>query len=184
MKVVKSAKHYSETARDEIKLLECVTQADSAYVGAGYVTAIVDHFMVDGPNGQHVCMTFEVLGENLLSLIKKYRNRGIPMSIVKQISKQALLGLNYLHRKCGIIHTDLKPENVLMYIENAEEVLKNSCTSNIVDTDELNKGHENDHSRGRSPARKNHSVKMVPSQPLSVDSRINCKIHEDANRSK
>ncbi|CAO3686248.1 unnamed protein product [Rhizopus stolonifer] len=184
MKVVKSAKHYSETARDEIKLLECVTQADSACVGAGYVTAIVDNFMVDGPNGQHVCMTFEVLGENLLSLIKKYKNRGIPMSIVKQISKQALLGLNYLHRKCGIIHTDLKPENVLMYIENAEEVLKNSCTSNIVDIDEPTKGHENDYSRGRSPARKNRSVKMVPSQPLSVDSRTNYKVHEDVNRSR
>lgn len=165
MKVVKSAKHYTETARDEIKLLERVAEADPTCVGAQYVTAIVDHFMVQGPNGHHVCMTFEVLGENLLSLIKKYKNRGVPIKIVKQISKQALLGLDYLHRKCRIIHTDLKPENVLMYIENAEEMLRklNSRPDSVESKEEP----YNDHSRGRSPARKHRSVKMVPSQPLS-----------------
>jgi serine/threonine-protein kinase SRPK3 len=25
-----------------------------------------------------------------------------------------LIGLDYLHRKCRIIHTDLKPENVIV----------------------------------------------------------------------
>lgn len=27
---------------------------------------------------------------------------------------QVLLGLDYIHRRCGIIHTDLKPENVML----------------------------------------------------------------------
>jgi len=61
-----------------------------------------------------VCMVFEVLGKNLLWLIRKYKHRGIPVSLVKQIAKQVLLGLDYMHRVCGIIHTDLKPENVLL----------------------------------------------------------------------
>jgi len=29
-----------------------------------------------------------------------------------------LEGLKYLHRKCKIIHTDLKPENVLMTVDS------------------------------------------------------------------
>lgn len=30
-----------------------------------------------------------------------------------------LQGLDYLHTKCNIIHTDIKPENILLVIDNA-----------------------------------------------------------------
>ena len=42
-----------------------------------------------GPHGSHVCMVFEVLGFSLLSLIKHYDYRGIPLQVVKFIAKQA-----------------------------------------------------------------------------------------------
>ena len=64
-------------------------------------------------NGKHFIMAFEVLGKNLLSLIKKYDYRGVPIPTVRRLTKQLLLGLDYMHRVCGIIHTDLKPENVV-----------------------------------------------------------------------
>jgi serine/threonine-protein kinase SRPK3 len=55
-------------------------------------------------------MAFEVLGPNLLTLIRQFRHRGLPILVVKRIIKQVLRGLDYLHRESGIIHTDLKPE--------------------------------------------------------------------------
>lgn len=124
LKVVKSAAHYTETAVDEIKLLEKVVKANPDAPGRKYVVELLDHFMHRGPNGLHVCMVFEVLGENLLSVIKRYRHQGIPIHLVRQIIHQVLMGLDYMHRECGIIHTDLKPENVLVCVEDVEQVVK------------------------------------------------------------
>ncbi|GAA5899728.1 hypothetical protein JCM6882_005423 [Rhodosporidiobolus microsporus] len=124
LKVVKSATHYTETALDEIKLLQRVVESNPAHPGRRHVVSLLDHFTHRGPNGNHVCMVFEVLGENLLGLIKRYHHRGVPDHICKQISKQVLLGLDYIHRECGIIHTDLKPENVLICIDDVEAVVR------------------------------------------------------------
>lgn len=124
LKVVRSAAHYTETAIDEIKLLSKIVQAKPSHPGRKHVVSLLDSFEHKGPNGVHVCMVFEVLGENLLGLIKRWNHRGIPMTLVKQITKQVLLGLDYLHRECGIIHTDLKPENVLIEIGDVEQIVK------------------------------------------------------------
>ncbi|KAL4877758.1 kinase-like domain-containing protein [Aspergillus karnatakaensis] len=124
LKVVRSAAHYTETAIDEIKLLNRIVQAKPSHPGRKHVVSLLDSFEHKGPHGVHVCMVFEVLGENLLGLIKKWNHRGIPMALVKQITKQVLLGLDYLHRECGIIHTDLKPENVLIEIGDVEQIVK------------------------------------------------------------
>ncbi|KAJ4313516.1 serine/threonine protein kinase, CMGC [Neodidymelliopsis sp. IMI 364377] len=124
LKVVRSAAHYTETALDEIKLLKKVVDANESHPGRAHVVSLLDSFNHKGPNGVHVCMVFEVLGENLLGLIKRWNHRGIPMPLVKQITKQVLLGLDYLHRECGIIHTDLKPENVLIEIGDVEQIVK------------------------------------------------------------
>lgn len=35
---------------------------------------------------------------------------------------QILQGLEYLHDKCHIIHTDIKPENILLCPDNSDEI--------------------------------------------------------------
>ncbi|KAH9857391.1 kinase-like domain-containing protein [Lenzites betulinus] len=142
LKIVKSAPRYTETALDEIKLLQRLITSSTpplqptpdhpnpspspsaTHPGRSHVISFLDHFRHKGPNGTHVCMVFEVLGENLLGLIKRHQNKGVPMHVVRQIAKQILLGLDYMHRCCGVIHTDLKPENVLICIDDVETVIQ------------------------------------------------------------
>lgn len=140
LKVVRSAAHYTETAIDEIKLLQKIVTAKPEHPGRKHVVSLLDSFEHKGPNGTHVCMVFEVLGENLLGLIKKWNHRGIPMPLVKQITKQVLLGLDYLHRECGIIHTDLKPENVLIEIGDVEQIVKKVVKSEPSDKENNRNG--------------------------------------------
>lgn len=154
LKVVRSAAHYTETAIDEIKLLNKIVQANPNHPGRKHVVSLLDSFEHKGPNGTHVCMVFEVLGENLLGLIKKWNHRGIPMPLVKQITKQVLLGLDYLHRECGIIHTDLKPENVLIEIGDVEQIVQR-----VVKTD------TNDKENNRNGRRRRRTL-ITGSQPL------------------
>jgi hypothetical protein len=81
---------------------------------------LLNSFVHFGPNGKHFAMVFEILGVNLLEIIKRYNYRGIPLPLVRIIARQVLLGLDYLHRMCKIIHTDLKPENVLLSLTKDE----------------------------------------------------------------
>jgi serine/threonine-protein kinase SRPK3/serine/threonine-protein kinase SRPK1 len=130
MKVQKSAPHYTEAAYDEIELLAEVAKRgglrewDATQRGPNHdlfpmvpftgVVQLVDYFEHYGPNGKHVCMVFETMGPNVLALIKRFNFKGVPLQIVRKVAAHTLIGLDYLHRICGIIHTDLKPENVLV----------------------------------------------------------------------
>ncbi|KAF8610737.1 kinase-like protein [Ceratobasidium sp. AG-I] len=167
LKVVKSAPRYTETALDEIKLLQRLISGDVNHPGRRHVIGFLDHFRHKGPNGNHVCMVFEVLGENLLGLIKRHQAKGVPVHLVKQIAKQILLGLDYMHRQCGVIHTDLKPENVLICIDDVEAVVQSemeSSQNSQVPTKIV--GVPPSRGRGGNQTPRSESIFITGSQPL------------------
>ncbi|XP_033171658.1 SRSF protein kinase 3-like isoform X2 [Drosophila mauritiana] len=79
-----------------------------------HVVGFYDYFKVTGPKGTHDCLVLEVLGDNLLNLMKRCTDKGLPICNIKQIAQQVLTGLHFLHDECRVMHTDLKPENVLL----------------------------------------------------------------------
>lgn len=270
MKFVKSSENYIEAAQDEIKLLRTLddplhcgkdlTSCNKQYFhqfnineegkpighpGYKHVMKLMDNLEFNGPNGRHICMVFEVLGESVLGLVYRYKNYhrllknagnanqqklvsstcgnitndetsigdgnhdvsngvllirsmdsyvqnsiaqvqseavnpllssqhscsdelsihalqmllldnqdavssatesislcsltlsdsflkllavlrtygGLPLPLVKLITRQLLVGLDYIHH-CGVIHTDLKPENILIEIRNVDQLIK------------------------------------------------------------
>ena len=143
MKVQKSASQYVEAAYDEVEILDQVSsfwkkkewqdsllhyykddpdklkelENSSKY---WHTVQLLNSFMHQGPNGHHFVMVFEILGVNLLEIIKRYDYKGIPIPLVRELTKQCLVGLDYLHRIWNLIHTDLKPENVVIYLTKEE----------------------------------------------------------------
>ncbi|PKA61117.1 Serine/threonine-protein kinase AFC1 [Apostasia shenzhenica] len=112
LKIQKSASEFAQAALHEIEILSAVANGDPS--NSKCIVRLLDNFKHVGPNGQHLCMVFENLGDSLLRLIRYNRYKGIGLHNVKSICRSILVGLDYLHRELGIIHTDLKPENVLL----------------------------------------------------------------------
>lgn len=62
----------------------------------------------------HLCMAFENLSMNLREVLKKFgRDVGLNLRAIRAYAQQIFLGLS-LFRKCGILHADLKPDNLLV----------------------------------------------------------------------
>ena len=155
LKVQKSASHYTEAAYDEVEILDVVAknaflkdwvesvckykEGDKAFQERGYsiedchTVQMLNSFLHSGPNGQHFIMVFEILGVNLLEIMKRYDYKGIPLPLVRRMTKQVLIGLDYLHRKCRIIHTDLKPENVIVALnkQQLQEIMDRGTISSM-----------------------------------------------------
>ncbi|KAL8251536.1 hypothetical protein R6Q59_035229 [Mikania micrantha] len=112
LKIQKSAPEFAQSAIHEIEVVSALTKHDPE--NKKCVIQLVDHFKHTGPNGQHFCMVFELLGDSILQLIKYNRYKGLPLNKVRDICRCILTALDYLHRQLGIIHTDLKPENILL----------------------------------------------------------------------
>ena len=122
--------HYYRDDPEMMKRTEGKTLDDLPFKSYDCNTVqLLDSFMHHGPNGKHYVMSFEILGVNLLEIIKRYDYKGIPMPLIRVLSKQCLIGLDYLNRICGLIHTDLKPENVVIALKSDElkEIYENGC---------------------------------------------------------
>lgn len=138
LKIQKSGVSYMEAAMDEIDIINKVHRNTSnpKWLDGenNHIVKISSHFMHRGPNGNHVCIAFEVLGANLVQLMHYYNFKGVPIETCKNIIKQSLIALNYLHRICGVIHTDIKPENILLTLSEGQvkELKSTSKISNII----------------------------------------------------
>ncbi|XP_024528049.1 serine/threonine-protein kinase prp4 isoform X1 [Selaginella moellendorffii] len=70
----------------------------------------------------HLCLVFESLHMNLREILKKFgRNIGISLAAVRSYARQLFTALKHL-RNCGVLHCDIKPDNML--VNDSKNLLK------------------------------------------------------------
>lgn len=66
---------------------------------------VIDHFELTGTHGTHSCLVYEPMRETLKLFQKRMPDSKIPGPLLKAYVRFILLGLDYLHSECGIVHT-------------------------------------------------------------------------------
>ncbi|NXX22191.1 SRPK kinase, partial [Podargus strigoides] len=128
VKVLKSRESFAEAAQDEVAFLRCVSSMKKKDQAGENIVCLLDDFRMIGGNGFHILLLSaaalgqqspglpqRALGPSLRCLMGNYAAQGLPLPFVKKSLQQVLAGLHFLHQCCHIIHTDIKPENILLY---------------------------------------------------------------------
>jgi serine/threonine-protein kinase SRPK3 len=89
---------------DELEILKQIRNIGQDHPGYNHVNQLLDNFRIQGPHGEHLCLVFEVLGMDMRNLRDRFEGNKLPMALLKQVARQTLLALDYLHTRCRIIH--------------------------------------------------------------------------------
>ena len=116
LKILRTHKRLTQQGTTEIRILELIR--DNDIQDNMHIVHLKDHFKFR----KHTCLTFELLGNDLLEVIKTNNYLGLAVSYAKEIACQLLTCLKFLS-SMKIIHCDIKPENILLK-NNKRQIVK------------------------------------------------------------
>lgn len=111
LKVIKNTKDFFDQSLDEIKILELLRQTGKCH----------DNFIVEMKtffyHREHLIIVTELLRQNLFEFGKFIIDSGeepyFTITRLSYITWQCLIALNFVHGM-GLVHSDVKPENILL----------------------------------------------------------------------
>ncbi|KAM3177400.1 hypothetical protein ACTXT7_004616 [Hymenolepis weldensis] len=107
LKIIRNRPNLHEQARIEVKALKILKKHDSK--GKNFTLRIFDSFTFRN----HPCIVCELIGENLYEVLNRGNFQGLPVKIIRSVTKCVLKCLAILNEE-SIIHCDIKPENILL----------------------------------------------------------------------
>lgn len=78
----------------------------------------INHFWIDGPNGNHLCIVMPLLGPNLETAADRYQYEEAPLM---RICYQLAQAMSFLHSK-GVCHGDFRPQNACFTLKDIDDL--------------------------------------------------------------
>lgn len=116
-----------ESGIEEVEILKKLNKENCVFANN-----LLENFVHTTEDGEHVCMVFELMAGSVYDIMRigKYSS-GLPLNTVKIIMYQLLTAMNILNSNLEKLHTDIKPENILVCGINNKfhkiiEIIKNN----------------------------------------------------------
>eukprot|EP00397_Hematodinium_sp_SG-2012_P006307 GEMP01006335.1.p1 GENE.GEMP01006335.1~~GEMP01006335.1.p1 ORF type:complete len:651 (+),score=114.99 GEMP01006335.1:24-1955(+) len=118
IKIIRSNDMMKKAAEKEVEILRILNEADAE--NRRHVVRLLDVFTYRN----HYCLVFELMGYNLRQALKNYgKGRGLTLSAVHAYAWQLFIALRLI-KKCGFVHADIKPDNMLIGTNNGKDLKK------------------------------------------------------------
>ncbi|KAH8925198.1 kinase-like protein [Atractiella rhizophila] len=101
-----------------------VSKTAPSHPGFPHVVHLLDEFTFQSFAGKHICFVTDVLSYSVSSLQSQLADRRLPLKFILGIVKGTLRGLEYLHDECGVVHSDLKPNNILLRPTDIDSIVR------------------------------------------------------------
>ncbi|CAG0879922.1 unnamed protein product [Cyprideis torosa] len=106
IKILKNHPSYARQGQIEVSILNRLAQES-----ADEYNFVRAHECFSHKN--HTCLVFEMLEQNLYDFLKQNKFSPLPLKCIRPIVQQVLTALGKL-KELGLIHADLKPENLML----------------------------------------------------------------------
>ena len=122
IKVIRAIQKYRDASQIEIRVLRCIREHDP--LNKNQCVEFLETF--DYRN--HVCIVSELLSRSVFDFLKENQFQPFPPRDIWLFAKQILKSVCFLH-DLSLVHTDLKPENVLL-VDASYDVVSTSRRAN------------------------------------------------------
>ncbi|KAI1282039.1 Homeodomain-interacting protein kinase 2 [Halotydeus destructor] len=106
IKILKNHPSYARQGQIEVSILHRLSQESSDDYNFVRAFECFTH-------RNHTCLVFEMLEQNLYDFLKQNKFQPLPLKYIRPILQQVLTALLKL-KQLGLIHADLKPENIML----------------------------------------------------------------------
>ena len=129
VKVIRAERKYMEGAEEELGILKKLEKKANRDT-RNSILSILNVFMErrDERAAKHTCIVFPLLGPSVFQLLEINQYRGYSNEIVRSMCLQLLTACEFIH-SLGIVHTDIKPENIVFKHKQMMQVPSSQVTT-------------------------------------------------------